>query len=179
MKLRVDRCSLLHIAADHIEIRFLLIAVERLIIIRIQDLRKFMVTEIRVHKVSGPYHVLSAHKAFVRTVFFIIPDTSPPLPGQETASMYCACRDTDHAVKFKPLIQKDIEHPRGIDPAHAAAFENKTCLILCSIFTFIVQKLFSLLLQCFFLLSIIKGRRIPILQRMRLPVKEAAFCKSI
>lgn len=71
-----------------------------------------------------------AHKALVRTVFFIIPDASSLLSRKETASMDRSRRNTDHPVKGKAFIQKYVQDSRRIDAAHTAAFQHKSCFIL-------------------------------------------------
>ena len=130
MKLRVDRLSLLNIAADRVENGVFFIFIKRVIIINIQDLWKFMVTEISIHKISCPDQIFGAHKALVRTVFFIIPDASSLLSRKETASMDRSRRNTDHPVKGKAFIQKYVQDSRRIDAAHTAAFQHKSCFIL-------------------------------------------------
>ena len=75
------------------------IFIKHVIIINIQDLWKFVVAEISIHKISCPDQIFGAHKPLVRTVFFIIPDTSSLLSRKETAPMNRSRRNADHPVK--------------------------------------------------------------------------------
>ena len=132
MKLRVDRLSLLNIAADRVEIGVFFIFIKHVIIINIQDLWKFVVAEISIHKISCPDQIFGAHKALVRTVFFIIPDASSLLSRKETASMDRSRRNADHPVKGKALIQKYVQNSRRVYAAHTAPFQHKSCFVLIS-----------------------------------------------
>ena len=91
-----------------------------------------MIAEFLSYDFSCMQKIPETHKMFVVPVFLIIPYASALLARHKRAAVERSGRNSDHSVKMKAMIHKNIQHAGCIDSSHGSAFQNQSCFHVCS-----------------------------------------------